>query len=74
MVTLNKRAFVYMGLSPIAMFLIYMGLAGPVVDLSVSIRCRHSRVGSWVLVRGMVVFIGARCMPVRVAQLIITHA
>ena len=35
--------------------------------------CRHPRVGSWVLVGGTAVFVGASYMPVEVDQLFSPH-
>ena len=35
--------------------------------------CKHLRVGSWVLIYGTAVFVGASCIPVEVDLLFLPH-
>ena len=71
MVSRNRSAFMYMCLSFVARFLIYIGLSGPVVNLSATILYRQLSLGPWELARGTAVFIGASCIVVEVAQLFV---
>ena len=60
-----------MSLEFLARLIIWFAHKILIVNFYATILCRHLRVGSWVLVWGTTMFIGASCILVEVALLLL---